>query len=308
MSARITIKQLEAFVNVADMGAFNRAAERLGTTQPNISSRIASLESLLGVTLMQRDAGSVRLTLNGRELLKHARKVLSSVDDFQMAAGNTTLIDGVLRLGVTEMVAHTWLRDFLKAMRVALPNVAIELSVDLSANIEKDLLQRSIDLAFHNAPFRQDIDGSVDLGQWPLIWVAAPEVLNLTTNLSSVGSLHNQKIITHSRGTSLHDEVIRHFSAAGHPAQGITSSTHLGACLHMAKEGFGITIVPETMASGALKRGTLTRVPYEWLPKPLHFKARFEAERSMGFVREAAQIAAQRSQSWLENAADDKNI
>lgn len=55
--AQVSLKQLEAFVAVADLGTFRRAAERLNTTQPNISARIAQLEAQMKVSLMERDAG-----------------------------------------------------------------------------------------------------------------------------------------------------------------------------------------------------------------------------------------------------------
>ena len=293
MATALTIKQIEAFVEVADLGGFNRAAQRLGTTQPNISSRISTLEKLLGVTLMERDAGSVRLTPRGRELLERARAVLAATDALRMAADNPSAVDGVLRLGVTEMVAHTWLRDFLKAMRGAFPNVGVELAVDLSANVEKDLLNRALDLAFHNAPFVQEVTGAVDLGKWPLIWVGAPGVVAGEGASLAVGALREATIITHSRGTRLHDEVKTHFAATGHPAQGMVSSSNLAVCLHMAMEGFGLAAVPEAMAADALARGALTRIPYAWHPEPLHFMARFEASRNRGFVRHAAELAVE---------------
>ena len=65
---RFNLKQIEAFVWVADLQSFRRAAERLNTTQPNISARISSLEEALGTALMTRDAGSVRLTGKGQTL------------------------------------------------------------------------------------------------------------------------------------------------------------------------------------------------------------------------------------------------
>jgi len=71
---RLLLKQLEAFVWAVDLGSFSKAAARLTTAQPNISIRIKSLETALGVTLLERDAGSVRLTARGRELMKHARQ------------------------------------------------------------------------------------------------------------------------------------------------------------------------------------------------------------------------------------------
>ncbi|MEJ6707619.1 MAG: LysR family transcriptional regulator [Amylibacter sp.] len=47
----------------------------MNTTQPNISSRIAGLETSLGVVLMQRDAGSVRMMAKGADILVEARKL-----------------------------------------------------------------------------------------------------------------------------------------------------------------------------------------------------------------------------------------
>ena len=139
---KFNLKQLEAFVWVADLGSFRGAADRLSTTQPNISSRIAQLEKLLNVSLMERDAGSVRLTSRGQDLLVYARRVLQSADQFLEATEQNALVDGVLRLGVTEMIVHTWLREYLRVLRDRYPNIVVELTVDLSANIEKELYRR----------------------------------------------------------------------------------------------------------------------------------------------------------------------
>ena len=57
---------------------------------------------------MQRDAGSVRLTPAGEKLLDHARRVLFAMEELVEAVEEPTLVDGILRLGVTEMIVHTW--------------------------------------------------------------------------------------------------------------------------------------------------------------------------------------------------------
>ena len=74
------LKQLEALVWVADLGTFRKAAAHLNTTQPNISSRILGLETSLGVVSMQRDAGSVRMTAKGADILLEARKILRQAE------------------------------------------------------------------------------------------------------------------------------------------------------------------------------------------------------------------------------------
>ena len=82
--AKISLKQIQAFVTVADLGSFRRAAEKLLTTQPNISSRISGLEVQLGAKLMERDAGSVRMTATGELLLPRARDVLAALDGIKV--------------------------------------------------------------------------------------------------------------------------------------------------------------------------------------------------------------------------------
>jgi len=92
---------------VADLGSFRLAAERLNTTQPNISTRISNLEEAIGAKLMERDAGSVRLTAKGKELLEKARQIIRSAETFVDAAGRSHLTESTIRLGVTEMIVHT---------------------------------------------------------------------------------------------------------------------------------------------------------------------------------------------------------
>ena len=160
---KVNLKQLETFVWVADLGSFRLAAKQLNTTQPNVSARISALENSLGVVTMERDAGSVRLTAKGVELLSHARRVLDSVSNLIEAMDTTDLFDGVVRLGVTEMVANTWLNTFLKQFRSLYPNTSLELSVDLAANLERELHDYNIDLAFQSGPFTH---------QLPAAWIS----------------------------------------------------------------------------------------------------------------------------------------
>ena len=100
---KVSIKQIEAFIWVADLGSFRRAAERLNTTQPNISTRLSNLEETIGVKLMERSAGSVRLTAKGRELVEQGRQVIRSMEQFVEVAGLSHLTESTIKLGVTEI-------------------------------------------------------------------------------------------------------------------------------------------------------------------------------------------------------------
>ncbi len=72
----MNLKQLEAFVQVAEGGSFSKAAKELYLTQPTISAHIASLEKELSVRLFVRNTKEVGLSDDGKDLYKYARQIV----------------------------------------------------------------------------------------------------------------------------------------------------------------------------------------------------------------------------------------
>lgn len=286
-----SLKQLEAFIWVADLGSFRKAADRLNTTQPNISSRISALEEALKVSLMERDAGSVRLSSKGQELLKHAREVLQKSEDLLIAADQSLLYDGTLRLGVTEMIVHTWLRNFLKSLKDDYPNITVELKVDLSVNLKKELFSRSIDLAFQNGPFQRQTSGSRDLGNYPWVWVASPSLGFDGKCKTSLEELAEHSILTHARDTKAYSDVEEHFVAQRTIKPKLVPSSNLASCLHMTIDGLGIAALPAAMVHKEINAGELVEINYKWTPEPLSFLARYDLQKSPHYVDVAAKLA-----------------
>ncbi len=288
----LTLKQLEAFIWVCDLGSFGRAAERLNTTQPNISTRISALENVLDVRLLERDAGSVRITPKGRTLLAHARAIQRNVENFHEAAGRSHLNEGVLRLGVTELVVNTWLRDFLRLAKHAYPNVDIELTVDLSVRISEGLKDHSLDLALQSSPFESDIDATLMLGTYPYVWIAAPRIVKQQAGLGSL------PLLTHARGTIAVEEIEKHFGKRKGPVKRLVPSSNMAACLHMAIDGLGVAVLPEAMVRKDAKAGRLAVVDYAWAPKPLKMCARYYADKSAAYVAKIAALAKQAANAF----------
>jgi DNA-binding transcriptional LysR family regulator len=74
------LRQLRAFVEVAESGHFGRAAQRLRITQPALTQRIQALERELGLQLLERNAREVHLSQAGSLLLPHARQMVHTAD------------------------------------------------------------------------------------------------------------------------------------------------------------------------------------------------------------------------------------
>jgi DNA-binding transcriptional LysR family regulator len=286
---KFNLKHIEAFVHVADLGSFRRAASRLNTTQPNISNRISQLEQHLRLKLMDRDAGSVRLTREGRQLLGPARRILAAVDGFLEATGDGAAFDGLLRLGVTELVAQTWLRPFLMQMKDGFPAVDVELTIDLSENLSRLLFAREIDLTFQNGPFDQRTPHTEPLGQSPYIWVAAP-ALGFSPGPVAAAQIARHRILTHARGSYPFTQLDAHFRQIEQPVR-LVPSSNIAACLQMACDGLGVACVPEPMVAEAFAAGRLQVLDYGWHPEDLRFAARWLVDPVPAFLSAAVAIA-----------------
>lgn len=74
------LQQLMYFVAVSECGSFNKAAERLFTTQPNLSKAINNIESELNVMVFQRTNKGVRLTDDGKKLYEYAKTIINQME------------------------------------------------------------------------------------------------------------------------------------------------------------------------------------------------------------------------------------
>lgn len=290
---KINIKQIEAFVRVADLGSFWRAGQQLRTTQPNISIRVSNLEDALGVKLLERDAGSVRLTLQGQQLLSDARDILRSAERLIESAGQSNLVEGLIRLGITELIVNTWLPEFLTAAKQQFPNLKIELTVDLSTNLKSALFSRGIDVAFQNGPFTRVTSGSFDLGRYPYVWVGAPDLNICEIRQPGITEMRQVTILAHGRRTQQFEEVVDHFSGSGKKRADIVPSNSISPSLQMALAGIGIGALPAAMVREHIAQGRLKLIDYHWVPEPLKFLARYDAETAPAIVGNVARLASE---------------
>ena len=275
MLASITLKQLETFIWVAALGNFRKTAERLFTTQPAISSRIANLEDTLGVRLFERDTGSIRLTSKGQELLPYAEQVLRATDLFREKAGNNVALSGILRLGVSETIVQTWLPAFLASVHEHYPDIDVELSVDVTTNLRNELVNRSLDLAFLLGPVSEYNIENFELISYPLVWAASPGLDIPVDRVLSREEMAAFPLLTYARNTRPYEEISQTFkNVSDHPARLFPSSS-LSACLRMTLDSIGVGSLPRPMIAGELKEGRLVEISCEWTPTELGFTASY---------------------------------
>jgi len=144
-------KAIETFLWVVTLGSFRGAAQKLNTTQPAISQRIAQLEREMGVQLLQRDRRAIAPTPAGRRLMLYAEKLIGLRSEMLAAVGDRSEMRGVLRLGVAETIVHTWLSQLIKSVNHAYPNLTLEIEVDITSNLRARLLATRSDCDGHGS-------------------------------------------------------------------------------------------------------------------------------------------------------------
>ena len=141
-------KQLQAFVTVADLGSFTRAASVLGAAQPALSRQVRALEVELRQPLFDRNGRGVTLTAAGQRLLGHGRGILQQLErarlDLEEQRGAAS---GLLSIGLPPSVSRTLTAPLVERFREQFPRATLTVVEGLSTYALEWLAQGRIDCA-----------------------------------------------------------------------------------------------------------------------------------------------------------------
>ena len=133
--AVLDLSTVQAFLLVAELQSFTRAAEALGATQAAISLKLQRLEATLGKRLVERSPRAVRLTADGSAFLDHARTLM---DAHERALSGQQLVRPQLSLGISDHAAGPELVPMLERLNV----VSSQLSFAVTIGFSRALLDR----------------------------------------------------------------------------------------------------------------------------------------------------------------------
>src|SRR3569833_2615913 len=172
----LDFRSIETFLWVVKLGSFRGAAQRLNTTQPAISQRIAQLEREMGVKLLNRDHRVASPTPSGRQMMVYAEKLIGLRAQMMAEIGDRSAMRGVMRLGVAETIVHTWLPRLVKSVNQIYPNLSLEIEVDITPNLTARLLAQEIELAFVVGPLSASGVHYRVLADYPFGFLASPSL------------------------------------------------------------------------------------------------------------------------------------
>ncbi len=284
--SRLKLEHLRTFLAVSRFKSVSRAAEALNLTQPAVTTRVKALEDSIGAPLFERSATGMNLTKRGDMLVNYAEQFQHLSDLVEEHVVDASGADRLMRLGVSETIAQSWLPDFVGALHAKYPMLKIEISVDISLNLREQLLGREIDLAILLGPVSDFTVDNVVLPDVPLAWFRMADAsTHKTVDLSRI------PIATYARNTRPYRELRAALFERFGPDISLFPSSSLSSCFRMVEAGLGVGALPVSLGRPLVEAGKLEVFDPGWIPKPLQFSASYLGEPRNHLIETAAKIA-----------------
>ncbi len=143
----VTLRQLRAFITVAQTGSFTQAAERLYVTQSALSGLIKELEQALGVRLFDRSTRKIQLSEVGSDVYPLIEQMLRDLDNVLNEVSNLkALKTGLVRIAAPQLLSCTLLPDLIVSFRARYPDVEIRLLDCAVESVTARVLAGEVDL------------------------------------------------------------------------------------------------------------------------------------------------------------------
>ncbi|WP_447876210.1 DNA-binding transcriptional regulator HcaR [Serratia fonticola] len=240
------LRHLRYFVAVAEELNFTRAAEKLHTSQPSLSSQIKDLEGCVGAPLLIRNNRQVSLTRAGEVFLHQATNILELSEQAKQLARKAMEQQVRLIIGFVPCAEVNILPDVLPQLRLRLPASSIELVSIITTQQEDKLLKGEIDVGFMRRPIISNQLNYRVVYREPLV-----VVMPIDHPLSKESQLEPQHLdgenfisTDPAHSGALHQMVTAYLAESHSKPKIVQAATNILVTMNLVGMGLGLSIVP----------------------------------------------------------------
>lgn len=254
-----TLRQLQYLVSLHEHGHFGRAAAANYVTQSTLSAGIRELESLLGVTLVERTRRVVRFTPLGVRVVEKARQLLRQAEDLaDLARSAGKPLSGELRMGVIPTIAPFLLPRILPKLRRDWPDLKLYLREETSAAACDSLHRGQVDCVLLALPYSC---GEVETEMLfrDRLFVAMPGGEAGTAarqDRMAPADIDESRLLLLEDGHCLKDHALAACNRPELRAEAAMLGTSLHTLVQMVDNGLGVTLLPEIAIDAGILEGT----------------------------------------------------
>jgi DNA-binding transcriptional LysR family regulator len=262
---------------MATLKSVTKTAKQLRVSQPVVSMRLATLQRDLGVELYYGTGRNFALTPAGRRVLGKCESIVLLANDLESEVRDTLLGKNTIRIGLTEIVALSWLPELLTRMDQA--HLSASITTGPADELLNTLRDEKIDLALTIDTSSDPTLRGLPLCEFPIQWVAAPALIDRNPPLT-VQDLARLPIIQSRRTTYRYEKMREYFEWHGvqnveglRPNHWIDVGFGMMTCAHLASKGVGVTALPVAVVAPQLENKSLVQLAIKEAFKPWQIAA-----------------------------------
>jgi len=250
------LRQFQAFVTIARLGSFTRAAKHLHLSQPALTVQIRQLEEAMGVRLFDRSTRMVRLTPTGRELVPTLERVLHEIDAVMINTKElASHVKGTVTIGALPSISSKLIPSAIAEFQKQYPGIVVRLRDVLAERNVRLVKEEEIDFGIGTLRMPDpDIQFTPLLTDHLGVIFPAGHPVERQRSVT-LKSLTAFPLILMDPETSVRDLVDHAFESIGVSAVPAFEVVYPSTALALVKAGLGITIQPSSSMELASSRG-----------------------------------------------------
>ena len=264
----MNLKQLEAFVKIADSGSFSKAAKDLFLTQPTISAHITSLEKELNSRLFVRNTKEVRLSDSGETLYAYAKQMLVLQRKIEETFATKEERDQqCITIAASTIPAQYLLPGILVAFNEKYPNQQFKIVETDSAKVIEQVLNHTADVGFTGTTLDKKSCKHIPFYQDELVVIAPnTEKYRELQKMTKAEWLIDERLIMREEGSGTRKEAEKQLKRIGlnvSKLNVICSMENPESIKKAVSSGMGVSIISKLAAEDEVAKGNLITLPLD---------------------------------------------
>ena len=262
----MNLKQLEAFVQVAEGGSFSKAAKDLYLTQPTISAHVSSLEKELNVRLFIRNTKEVNLSEDGKDLYKYAKQMVEMERKIEERFGKKEEEDRqCITIAASTVPAQYLLPKILLKFRERYPDEQLKIMETDSSEVITQVVDQVVEIGFTGTVLEKKHCKYIPFYKDELAVITPDtEKYRKLKETGGIEWLKKEQVILREEGSGTRKEAEKQLRTAGIDMASLNIIASIGnqeTIKKSVKQGMGITILSRLAAEDEEEEGSLITFP-----------------------------------------------
>ena len=264
----MNLKQLEAFVQVAEGGSFSKAAKELFLTQPTISSHISSLERELNARLFVRNTKEVSLSEDGIKLYKYAKQMLDLQREIEVTFGMDEEGEShAVTIAASTIPAQYLLPEVLTRFSERYPQEQIRIQETDSSKVVMQIVDHRVDIGFTGTVLEKKHCKYIPFYKDELVIITpnTPKYQELAQgNKEDISWIKKEHVIMREEGSGTRKEAELQLKGAGVKFAGLDIIASIGnqeTIKKSVRQGMGISVLSKLATADEVANGEILAFP-----------------------------------------------